>query len=253
MTGDWLVPWHPRPPERPLLLCLPPAGAGCGQFREWQEALGDEFAVVGVQLPGREERWADPEPASVGEVVAGVTAEVSALVPAEHPLMIYGHSFGGLLGYEIARSLREERDQFVPALVVAACRPPHHWTGSGLGLAEDEQALAGLLDERGLDADELDEDSRELMLDVLRRDARLSLTYAGGDPAPVDCAMEAWGGEQDRTVLPDHVRGWRDYAAGDFQVRMFAGGHYFGLDDPATTTALLRELATSPSWGGRSR
>ncbi|RVX38734.1 surfactin synthase thioesterase subunit [Nonomuraea polychroma] len=256
MTGSWLASWHPEPDGRPVLLCLPPAGAGCGQFREWQRVLGDDIAVIGVQLPGREARWADPDPASVDEVVGGVAADLSTLIPAEHPLVVYGHSFGGLLGYEITRSLRKERDQRVRALVVAACRPPHHWTGPGRGLAENDRALAGLLDDRGLSADDLDEDSRELMLDVLRRDARLSLTYTGVDLTAVDCAMEAWGGEMDRTVLPEHVRGWRDYAAGDFRSRMFPGGHYFGLDTPAETPALLHDLATgpstSPSTGGRA-
>src|SRR5688500_2256798 len=131
MAGTWLTSWTPEPFSRPVLLCLPQAGAGCGQFRPWQRHLGTDLSVVGVQLPGREARWADPEPSDVEEVVAGVTRELVAALPPNQPIVIYGHSFGGLLGYEITRRLGTAYGRWPNTLVVAACRPPHMWVGAG--------------------------------------------------------------------------------------------------------------------------
>jgi surfactin synthase thioesterase subunit len=229
MSGSWLVPWHQHPDQRPMLLCVPPAGAGCGQFVSWQAELGDDVSVLGVQLPGREARWADPEPASMDDAVAGICAELAKLGSPDQPIVIFGHSFGALLGYEIAKYLRQKRGSWPHAVVVAACRPPHMWVGAGQGLVDDEGELARLLDARGLGADDLDEDSRDLMLEVLRRDARLSRSYRGGHDQAVGCALEAWGGEDDDTVTAEQVVGWRHYAAAGFRSRMFPGGHYFYL------------------------
>ncbi|HEX6526862.1 MAG TPA: alpha/beta fold hydrolase [Streptosporangiaceae bacterium] len=237
------MPWHPEPDRCPVLLCLPPAGAGCAQFRPWQTWLGDDVSVVGVQLPGRENRWAEPMVSSMSGAVDAVLAELARLIPADHPIVVFGHSFGALLGYEIARALRTERDQRLHGLVVAACRPPACWVGAGRGLVDDDGELTRLLEARGLDAEDLDEETRELMLEILRQDARLSLSYTGEGLGPVDCALEAWGGAADMTVSADQVSGWRDYAIQTFRARLFAGGHYFCLDDPEPALALLANMA----------
>src|SRR6266536_359463 len=99
---------------------------------------------------------------------------------------------------------------------------------------------------------DLDEETREVMLDVLSRDARLSLSYAGEDLAAVDCPLEAWGAEQDAIVSAEHLSGWRDYAVQTFRTRMFAGGHYFCLDDPEPALALLGPM-TAPAGATRGK
>ncbi|MDT5049567.1 MAG: hypothetical protein QOG75_5465 [Mycobacterium sp.] len=243
MGGSWLVPWHPRPHQHPLLVCVPPAGAGCGQFGAWQTELGEDVSVVGVQLPGRETRWMDPKPSTMEEAVDAIVTELTDLVPAGHPTVLFGHSFGALLGYEIARSLWREWGAWPRALVVAACRPPREWVGVDRGLVDDEATLTHLLDSRGLDTDDMDVDSQKLMLDVLRQDALLSLSYVEPDRPLVGCALEAWGGRDDLTVSPQHVTGWRDYADGEFQERMFPGGHYFCLEEPSPVLNLLGPMA----------
>jgi surfactin synthase thioesterase subunit len=177
------------------------------------------------------------------EAVAGIVTELTDLLPVRHPVVVFGHSFGALLGYLTARLLRTRWDAWPRALVVAACRPPREWVGAGRGLADDEAELTALLDARGLDPDDLDEDSRELMLEVLRRDVRLSLSFTEPDEPTVGCELQSWGGTADTTVLPEHVEGWRTYAAAGFRVRMFDGGHYANLAEPERSLALLRELA----------
>jgi surfactin synthase thioesterase subunit len=203
--------------------------------------LGPEFTVIGVQLPGRESRWTEPPASTVGQVVDAVIDEFIALVPAHRPLVVFGQSFGGLLGYEITRRLGDRR-RWPTALVVAACRPPHMWVGAGRGLIDDDEELTRLLDLRALAKDELDEDSRELMLEVLRQDAHLSLTYTNPMAARTHCILEAWGGQRDEVVTAGQLDGWRDYAAGDFRLRQFPGGHYFCAEHVDTIIPTLAEL-----------
>ncbi|MGB3438404.1 MAG: alpha/beta fold hydrolase [Actinophytocola sp.] len=230
---SWLMPFAPSR-ARPVLVCLPQAGSGCGVFRSWQDALGDTATVVGVQLPGRENRFAEPPPESFAHAVDEI---VTALVNAVgRPTVLFGHSLGGLIGYEVARALPTPPD----ALVVAASQPPHrNGKIAGIALDTDEDLEAALA------AKELDEDLRELAFTVLRQDADMAATYESPSGAPLPCDLHAWGGEADERVPAGDLDGWRDYAGPAFHSRVFAGGHDFCLEKPEAAAAVRALL---PTW-----
>jgi surfactin synthase thioesterase subunit len=245
--GTWLVAWQPPVPGVPALVCLPQAGAGCGQYRAWNGSLVPYVAVLGVQLPGREERWGDPPAGQFDDVVSEVTAELVDLLAADTEVLIYGHSFGGLLGFEIARALGHGYGRWPRALVVAACRPPGMWVGAGRGLVDDEAELASLLAARGLGPAVLDPDSRAEMIELLRQDARLSMSYETRGDLALPCHLEAWGGSGDATVTPAQLDQWRRHAGGTFRRRDFPGGHTFHTAHAGAVLTALRELAGVPA------
>jgi surfactin synthase thioesterase subunit len=242
MSGSWLMRWQALAPT-PTVLCLAQAGAGCGQFRRWQALAGPSVSIIGVQLPGRENRWHEPAARTIDEVIAEVLAELPGHVTPGLPLVIYGHSFGGLLAYEITRRLGEQVRRWPEALVVAACRPPHHWDGAGRGLLDSDDELGRLLDLRGLDSDELDEDSRQVQLEILRGDARMSLSYRHHGRVRLACPLHAWGGDLDDTVSAHQLEGWADYTSGHFSLAEFPGGHHFVQEQAASLVGRLCALA----------
>lgn len=269
MNGKpWLISWRDEPFRTPVVLCFPQAGAGCGQFRPWQQRVGERFTVAGVQLPGREHRFVEPAATSIADVVASIADAIVSAVPADQPLLFFGYSFGGLLAYEVTRELarrgRDGRDG-PDVLVVAACRPPHMWVVSGKQAIDgDDESLERLLADSGLVAADLDEDSYALALDLLRKDAELSASYDVDEQPPVTCPLAVWGGEGDRTVTSEQLRGWHAYAAARLTTRTFAGGHAFPMlaanDVPGALVALLedeqrttigrdRDLRPSPTAG----
>ena len=217
---------------RPVLVCLPQAGSGCGVFRSWQD-LHDDVTVAGVQLPGRENRFTDPPPDTFADAVAEIVTALVDTVPAGQSTVLFGHSLGGLLGYEVARALPVTHTP--DALVVAASRPPHM-----SGRAAGSLGADGGLEEftNMLSVKELDEDVRELMLEVLAQDAGLSATYTDPGGAPVPCPLHVWGGDADEIVTAGHLAGWRNYAGASFHSRQFTGGHDFCLASPDVPSAL---------------
>lgn len=222
----WLTPFRPID-ERPVLVCIPQAGAGCGLFRSWQDILGHEVTVVGVQLPGRENRFTDPPPDSFADAVHEIVAALKIL--SGQSFILFGHSLGGLLGYEVARALPVSPD----ALVVAASQPPHHsgLAAGSIALDTDEE-FAKTLADKGVD-----EDLRELAVAVLRQDAELAGTYEDPAGAPVPCDLHVWGGVADERVTLEELAEWRRYAGRACHTREFAGGHDFCLETPAVPLA----------------
>lgn len=228
----WLMPFAPLG-TRPVLVCLPQAGAGCAVFRAWQDIFGDEVTVVGVQLPGRENRYAAPPPESFGHVVSEIVAALVDTV--NRPTVLFGHSLGGLIGYEVARALPAPPD----ALVLAASQPPHRSGRATGSIADDtDEGFTKTLAAKGLD-----EEMRELALAVLRQDADLAATYEDPGGAPVPCDLHVWGGDADDRVSGEDLAEWRAYAGRSFHTRQFAGGHDFCLETPDVPLALRALLA----------
>lgn len=240
-AADWLVPFAPVG-AKPVLVCLPQAGSGCGVFRAWQDDL-DDVTVVGVQLPGRENRFTDSPPDTFADAVAEIVAALATTVPAGLPMVLFGHSLGGLLGYEVARALPETHTP--GALVVAASRPPHlsGRAAGSMGADGGLEKFANLLS-----AKELDDDVRELVLAVLAQDAELSATYTDPGGAPAPCPLHAWGGDADEIVTAADVAGWEGYTEVVFHSRRFAGGHDFCLTSAEARAAL--HALFSRSWQG---
>ncbi|MER6446406.1 hypothetical protein DEJ51_03110 [Streptomyces venezuelae] len=244
--GAWISTWTDDPADRalPVLLCLPPAGAGCQQFRSWQPELAGTAQVYGVQLPGRENRWRDPMPDTFGEAVEAIAAELRDIVATGRPLVVFGHSFGGLLGYEVSRRIAPR------ALVVSGCRAPGHWDGAGRGIVDDGEELDKLFDTAGLDPELLDEDTRALMVAMLRKDAQLSLSYVHEPGVRLGVPVHAWGADGDETVSSADLDGWAAVTTAAFTRHTTTGGHHAVLRHPRPVldhlTTLLRAGGSAP-------
>jgi surfactin synthase thioesterase subunit len=240
MTGSAVLRWETPAAGAAPLLVLPPAGVAVGRYRAWADWLGPAADVLGVQLPGRERRWRDPHPESLASAAEGIADELEALA-GSRPVTIYGHSFGGLLGYELACRLVARRAE-VRALVVGGCRAPELWPGAGERLLAD---LANAADPWLADSAELDADMQAILLDLLGKDARLAATFTGPYPQPLPCPIVAVAGCLDGFASPEQMRGWQGHTAASFRLLLVDGGHFFHDERPeplrAALTGLLRD------------
>ena len=242
---SYLISWPavapPEPtPEIPVLLCLPQAGAGAGRFRAWQERLAPHATVLGVQLPGREERWTDPAPHDLAEVVESVVSELSRLVDRGRPTVIFGDSFGGLIGYLIAGVLRPQ------ALIVCVCRAPEYWSRTG-GISETDVAyLVDLAPSYSPLPDALAEEVRQLAAESLMRDVLLSATYRHRAEPGVSCPVHAWGALADDTVSAQQLDDWRTATTGTLHRHDFQGGHRVSVDELDAVLARVADVLGVP-------
>src|SRR4051812_29203532 len=100
-----MSPWfaYPKATAAPRLgmVCLPYAGGAASVFRGWQALVPPGVEVWPVQYPGRETRWKEPPLRRMEELVPTL---VEALRPLqERPFVLFGHSLGALVAFELAR------------------------------------------------------------------------------------------------------------------------------------------------------
>src|SRR5262245_17071981 len=147
-SGRWFFCRRPNPRARARVFCFAHAGGSATMFRDWHAQLPAWIEVCPIELPGRWSRRAEPLPASIQQLAEHIATEVDAFW--DLPVIVFGHSMGALVGFELARALR--RRGIVVSQLHAAARSAPQWprdvTVELHGLP-DEAFLAGLQREYG--------------------------------------------------------------------------------------------------------
>jgi pyochelin biosynthetic protein PchC len=225
----WLRRYATQEPPRTRLVCLPHAGGSASFFHSWGHALGSDTEVVAVRYPGRQERIAE---ALFTEMEPLAEAVTEALLPlCDTPLVLFGHSMGASLGYEVALRL-QQRHGIPPAVLMVSCRKaPHLLTPRTAPLGDDDELVAEVKRLGGTDTALLDDpDLRELILPAIRADFSIVSAYTARPGEPLDCPVVGYVGDSDPDVDVDGVRGWERIAPKGFDLKVLPGGHFYLVD-----------------------
>src|SRR3990167_6680763 len=85
------------------MFCLPYAGGGISTYIKWAENLPDWVELCIIQSPGRSSRLLEPPCVTMDALVENISFEIKHLL--DIPYVIFGHSLGSRVGYELIRSL----------------------------------------------------------------------------------------------------------------------------------------------------
>ncbi|MET7728355.1 thioesterase II family protein [Streptomyces mirabilis] len=201
-----------RPPGAPSLrlLCFPPAGGYAASYRAWHTMMPPEVAVHPMDPP---DGCGD-----IDAVLAALEPSVTAL--ADRPIVLFGHSFGALIAYELAHRIRDHRLPLV-RLAVSASAAPHL-----VGRRKNDSFTAARADSARVAA-------WFELADGYRHRAR----------PPLHCPISVFGGLHDATVERDELAAWQEHTAGAARLRVLPGSHDLLREcGPYVVRALERDL-----------
>jgi surfactin synthase thioesterase subunit len=216
--------------DRITLLCVPFAGAGPSFFHPWRELSRDRWRVVPVELPGRERRILETPFRNVVAAATNSVDDIVAELGEGARTMLFGHSLGAVLAYELVHllSMREVR---VERLFVSGSPGP--WTQRerrATGLA-DQEFLARVEEFAGFRHEALDHpEMRELILPVLQADCEMHENYVPSTDEPVSVPICSIRGCSDGLVTADQAQEWRNATTGEFSCAEFPGDHMYLVD-----------------------
>lgn len=208
------------------LVCFPPAGCGASFFRDWLRLLPSDISLSALRYPGREDRIAEPCAERMEELAVAAAQVLEPLL--DLPLALFGHSMGAYAAYETALLLERRGGRALKALFVSGQAVPGRRIVPKHSDDTDEE-LIGLMGKLGGSDDEAlrSPELQELIVPPFRADCRLLEAYAPDPLRTLDTPIIAFAGEDDPLVHVDEVRAWSEVAAGPFDFRSFAGGHFY--------------------------
>ncbi|MFD9948500.1 thioesterase II family protein [Nonomuraea sp. NPDC059023] len=181
MLERWML--EHRPPNgrtRAVVYTVPAAGAGAAAHRELAGELPDRLAVFSLRLPGRESRFSEPPLRTMTEVI-GAYGEKLARHARGHglPFVLVGDCSGGLIAYELGRSL-ERRESGPPeaVAVIGQHAPCAGDAPSALSSLPEDRFRAALVEEGILSSEVAADDAMFAFFGpVVRADLAVAETY----------------------------------------------------------------------------
>ncbi|GAA2736490.1 thioesterase II family protein [Actinocorallia aurantiaca] len=240
----WLRNWSRDEDPAARLLCLPPAGGGAHLYRRWPERLPAEIGVVAVELPGHGSRLGEDPLTGLAELVdGGLHDEVEELL--DRPLVVFGHSMGAVVGFELCRALRRRRAWRPAGFVAAACEAPDvlH-TRDYTGRMTDEGITRFLTATGGTPAAILENETfLDMLRPVIRADLGMLRARRHTAEEPLGCPVRVYLGATDPTIDPAKAARWAAESGGDHRVQVFPGGHFFTREsEPIVLSRLKHDL-----------
>lgn len=226
-NNAWFTCLRTNPQARIRLFCFPYSGSGASIFFNWADGLPTTVEVWTAQLPGRGSRLSEP---AFTELTSLVHTMAPRLLPfLDRPFGLFGHSMGALVGFELARHLRQTGGPKPIHLFLSGRSAPQLPPEEAPIYNLPETAFVEKLRQMNGMAPEIlaSTELMQLLLPILRADFSVCETYLYRPEPPVDCSISAYGGVQDHDVSTDRLERWREQTIAAFSLHMFPGNHFF--------------------------
>lgn len=241
-SNKWTMAFRPNPDARMRLFCIPYAGSGASLYRDWSTLVRSDVEVVGIQLPGRENRFSEPHLTSIDEAVGHLVTVLSEF--SDKPYVLFGHSLGAILSFELTHALQKLRGHAPRHLVVSGTRAPHRRRRENpIHQLPDAEFLEEIKRFNGTPKALL-QDAELMMLftPLLRADFGMVENYLYQEGRLAWCPVTVLGGDQDDGVPLEDLQAWKAVCRSTHDEHVFPGGHFFIHDNKAPIVALVNDV-----------
>ncbi|MCM3884968.1 thioesterase II family protein [Frankia sp. R82] len=238
--GDqWIRRFHPAAEGAPRLVCLPHAGGSASFYFPVSKALSPGIEVLAVQYPGRQDRRFEACVRDIGVLADRICEALGPWTAGRAPAVL-GHSMGATLGFEVAWRLQQRANLTVRHLFASGRRAPSTRRDENVHKRDDAGVIEELrlLNGTGLGLLE-NQETRDLMLPAIRGDYTAIETYVPSSGAVLSCPVTVLTGEQDPKTTLDEARAWSIHTTGDFDLKIYPGGHFFLLQHVPEVLGLI--------------
>ncbi|AJJ12396.1 zinc-binding dehydrogenase family protein [Yersinia rohdei] len=223
-------------PKKIKLFMMPSMGAGASMFAHFLYHPPGDCEVYAIQSPGRENRIDEPNYTQIPPLLADLESALDKLLAEEKQQygwdgerVFYGHSYGGIIMFELYRSLRAKKQQLPIHFFVSATMAPQ-LTGTwrevdvmraSADSSASEQKILGLM--RYID----DVEFVKQILPGIRRDMPLLLSYEYQDEEPLSCPITVFSAIEDDVTRVDEMAQWKSQTTASFKQYLVHGDHWF--------------------------
>ncbi len=246
-VSPWLIRGNSDPDANVRLFCFHSMGVGASLYTRFLMDPPAGYDIFAIQTPGRENRAQEPALDTVDSLVAEIIRELTPWL--DKPFVIWGHSFGGIVAYEVIKQMRREKKEAPISLLITGTVAPELiriWQNR-------EVMLKALVAENNaeylLSLSRYVEDAEFIrsILPIMRKDTPLMMNYRYQPEEPFHFPILAFGARQDDMVYLDEISPWANQTTARFELREVAGDHWFLNKNRHEIVAQLEQMRL-PAW-----
>lgn len=210
-----------------VIIFIPHAGS-CGEaYMPWFRHFTQHVDCRYLQLPGRGAKMENAMPDSIQSMANAIMPELESL--RDKKIVLFGHSMGGLIAFELARNMENYREEPAHALFISGCRAPDEPVNRSLTGLDDKQLIQELAGMGGTETTLLEQP--ELLspfLSILRQDIALCEKYVSPLSKPLQAPIYVLWGTEDYLITPKMIDGWRRFCNGkNIAFHPHKGDHFY--------------------------
>jgi len=239
------------------IIALPFSGGNIYSYDVFRKNISDNFDWITYELPGRGNRISEDFLLDVNSVVDDILEKMSSTI-GKFNYVIYGHSLGALLGYELAKKI-ETLNLPAPLFLF--------FTGRGSPAISDRERITDLPEEQfwtrvsemgGTSSAILESEELKLFLaPILRSDFKISENYSYKQMSkPLSTPVFIGIGNEeligDEKIKWEHLLKWQETTSKDFSVDFYKGDHFFIFKHSNQIIKKIEDLSTSFAIGENS-
>jgi medium-chain acyl-[acyl-carrier-protein] hydrolase len=239
-SAQWLVHQAPEGPIRSRLICLPYACGNARVFHGWAKSLPG-VEVIAIEAPGKGARLLEPPSTNLDDLCNALMTEITPLAEQSLPYSFFGHSYGGLLAYELCNRLQAAGTAMPQRLLLSACGAPWARTPQSYSTLDDAAFMDLLVEYNATPPEVLaNEAMLALLWPGLRADFAMVERYQSSWPPLNGVPVHLFHGEED-DIAVDELLAWQQRIVQTISLESLPGGHFFIHDEK---DGLLEAIAT---------
>ena len=224
------------------LYCFPFAGGTAQIYHSWSAYVNPAIELVPIELSGRGRRFPQPLFTSLADIIEDVRSMLQPEID-QKPYMIFGHSMGSLIAYELAKKFMQSGNQSPLHIFFSGRSSPNQQAETKRSQLPDEELKKEIFQFGGTPKELLDDPGFiRMFLPIIRADMKAVESYPAEDEiTPLPCNISICNGKQDHLVT--HLEEWNPYTAKEIEYHYFEGGHFYLLDHAKEVVDAINQKA----------
>lgn len=212
------------------LICFPYAGGSSMAFQRWKQYLDSQYELLPIDYPGHGGRGQEPFADDFEKLIASIYEEIKGTIIKSN-YILFGHSMGAWIAYEIYRKVMEDKTPKPIGIIVSGRGAPNLDAGDDFFLSDNQLNWTSIISLGGTPKEVVENPKyREFFEPVLKSDFQLLKKYAF-TYVPIAPPVYVLWGKDDKTVSVNKLMAWEKLAVDGIRVASFFGEHFYCFDE----------------------
>ena len=208
---------------------IPYAGASVNVYYGWKKLLPKGYELYMNELAGRGRRFHEKFYLSIDEAAKEIADCIIRQLQSSDEYVIFGHSMGALLTYEVYYYLVQHEVQLPKHLFLSGRKPPQiSLKEENVCKLDDESFMKYVKKFGGIPKEFINKEVREVFLPILRADfAMLDRYVYVPRNDKIHCNMSVLYGNRDVATSSSEMEKWTELSDRNVNFYEYDGEHFF--------------------------